>query len=481
MLPGAPRITLSGDMADAPLPAAPALSADLAGWAVTATFDSLPRDVVDATKLRVMDILGLSLAGAESPIGRSTRKAVVAMSPAGPSRLAGTGDRVGATFAALANGTCSQALEYDDTHNESIVHMSSPSVAAALALADAARIPGRELLTAIAIGNEVSCRVGSVASGQFHKRGFHPTGLFAAFGSTVLAARLLGLDQQAAAHATGICGSLAAGILECWVDGTDTKFLHAGWAAQSGITAAFLARAGATGAVRVFEGRFGFFASHLQQPDAPPDFSRITAELGRRWDSRNASFKPFPSAHVIHPYIDAVLHLRRQHGIDPADIVSVEVPVAPFIVGIVCEPVEEKYAPATTSHCRVSLQYTLAEALVRGRLGKDAHRPEDFTSPDILALARKVSYVADPAYPGPGRFKGEARITLRDGRTFHRVEEYNRGSMEHPMSYDELRSKFDENASGFLAPGQRTELADAIARLEALDDASEIMSLAVRR
>src|SRR4029077_9079097 len=118
-------------------------------------FEDLPADVVEATKLRVMDVIGLSLAGAETPFGKSTRAAVVALSPPGPCRILGFGDRVGVTAAALANGALSQALEYDDTHNESIVHMSSPAVAAALALAETRLVPGPDLITAIALGNEI--------------------------------------------------------------------------------------------------------------------------------------------------------------------------------------------------------------------------------------------------------------------------------------------------------------------------------------
>jgi 2-methylcitrate dehydratase PrpD len=454
------------------------LAADIARWAATAPFDTLPSDIIETTKLRALDIIGLSLAGADSPLGRSTRAAVTALSPSGPCTVLGTGDKAGVTSAALANGTFSQALEYDDTHNESIVHMSSPSVAAALAMAETVPVSGRELIAAIAIGNEVSCRVGSVSAGQFHKRGFHPTGLFGGFGAAALASRLLGLDSDATARALGICGSFAAGILECWVDGTDTKFLHAGWAAQGGIAAAHLAAAGATGAGEVFEGRFGFFASHLQKTDVAPDFSRINGALGERWDSRNSSFKPFPAAHVIHPYIDAVLRLRREHGIRPSDVERIHVPVAAFIVGIVCEPTAEKHAPATMSHCRVSMQYTLAEALYRGSLGRDAYRDEFRVNPEVLALARRVHYSVDPSYPGPGRFKGEARITLKDGRVVETVEEFNRGSAENPMSSADLRAKFDENAAGFLDASARDRLADSIGRLEDLPDAGVLATLA---
>jgi formyltetrahydrofolate-dependent phosphoribosylglycinamide formyltransferase len=457
----------------------PPLSSALATWAARITFDQLPADVIEATKLRVLDVLGLSLAGAETGFGRATRQAVLAISGQGPCHIAGFGDRVSVTAAAFANGAFSQALEFDDTHNESIVHMSSPAVAAALALAETVPVTGRELIAAIAIGNEISCRVGSVSSGELHKRGFHPSGLFATFGAVYLASKLLKLDAPAMARAAGIAGSFASGLLECWVDGTQTKFLHPGWSAQSGIVAAHLARAGATGPARVFEGRWGLFASHLQDENAHRDFSRIDARLGELWESRNSSFKPFPAAHVIHPYITAILRLRAKHSIQPPEVESIDCPVTSFIVPIVCQPADEKLAPTSDSHGRVSLPYSLAEALYRGELGKNAYRSESLRNPEILALARRVRYYVDPDYPGPGRFKGAVHITLKDGRSFLEVEEYNRGSAENPMTYEELRAKFDENASAFLSPQERGRLAGEIRRLEDLPDASVLARLAV--
>lgn len=453
-------------------------SAALAGWARELSFDLLPPDVVESTRLRVLDTIGLALAGAETAFGRATLEAAKALSPPGPCRVLGTGDRLGVGASAMVNGALAQALEYDDTHIESIVHMSSPAVAAALALAEIGRVRGKDLITAIALGNEISCRAGSVSSGELHRRGFHPTGLFTTMGVAYLAAKLLGLDADATARAAGIAGSFASGLLECWVDGTQTKFLHPGWSAHSGIAAAMLARAGVTGPAQVFEGRWGLFAAHVQDAGAHRDFTRLCEGLGERWESRHSSFKPFPAAHVIHPYISALLRLREKHGIRAAQVQRIECPVAAFIVSIVCEPVSEKYAPASDSHGRVSLQYSLAEALWRGSLGKDAYAPESLRNPEILALARRVHYYADPAYPGPGRFKGEVRVTLAGGAVFHEVEEHNRGSAENPMSYAELRAKFDQNAAGFLAPARRDELARAIQRLEDLPDAGALAGLA---
>jgi 2-methylcitrate dehydratase PrpD len=184
---------------------------------------------------------------------------------------------------------------------------------------------------------------------------------------------------------------------------------------------------------------------------------------------------------VLHPYISAILRLRSRHGIAPADVESIECPVTAFIVGIVCEPTAEKFAPASDSHGRVSLQYSLAEALMLGALGKNAYSADSLGNREILALARRVRYHVDPAYPGPGRFKGEVKITLKDGRTFHELEEYNRGSAENPMSYEELRAKFDENASGFLSAARRDKLARDIGNLETLADASELVTSACSR
>ena len=454
------------------------LSLELATWASRVAFDDLPPDVVRATKLRVLDVIGLSLAGAQTPFGCSVREAAVALSSGGPCRIFGTGDGVNVAMAAFANGAFSQALEYDDTHNESIVHMSSPAVSAALAIADTTRVSGRDLITAIALGNEISCRAGSVAPGQFHRRGFHPSGLFATFGVTYLAGRLLGLDAEAMARAAGISGSFASGILECWVDGTQTKFLHPGWSAQSGIVAAFLARSGTTGPAQVFEGRWGLFATHLQDADVARDYSRLTHELGTRWDSRNASFKPFPAAHVLHPYIDAILRLRAG-GLRAGDVEWIDCPVAPFIVTIVCEPASEKLAPASDSHGRVSLQYTLAEALVRGSLNRYAYSADSLRDPEILALARRVRFQADPTFPGPGRFKGAVTVTLTSGKTMTEIEEYNRGSAENPMTDAELRAKFDENAEGFLPAAARDRVAGAALSLEQMPDARALVDFLV--
>ena len=154
-------------------------------------------------------------------------------------------------------------------------------------------------------------------------------------------------------------------------------------------------------------------------------------------------------------------------------------PVAGYIVPIVCEPVAEKRRPNTDSHGRVSLQYTLAEALHFGELGKDAYQPASLRNPDILRLADLVSYRVDASFPGPERFKGVVRVVLNSGATYEAIEENTRGSAENPMTRDELLAKFETNAATILPAEQSRRLIAAVSELEAASDASTLVQLAI--
>lgn len=455
-------------------------SEQLAQWCARLEFSDLPADVVASTKLRVLDVIGLALAAVNMPTGKSVRAAALAMGSGSDARIVGSGDRVPAMQAALANGTMAQALEYDDTHNETVIHISSPMVATALAMGEMVKASGEQVITAIAAGNEITCRIGLVAPQQFHKVGFHPSGVIGTFGTAYTAGKLLGLTPLQMRNAAGIAGSQASGILACREDGTQSKFLHPGWSALSGIAAALLARSDYTGPAPVFESRFGLFASHVQDRNYPLDYARMTAGLGETWESRNTSFKPYPVAHVIHSFLDAILHLHRNEGLRADNVDKIVCPIAQYMIPVVCEPVAEKSAPASDSHGRVSLQFSLAEALVRGRLGVDAYSNEALQNPAILALARKVSYVVDEDAPGRGQYKGWVIAHTKDGRKFERIEPYNRGSAENPMAADDVRAKFRENAARTLGAQTLDAIIAAADRLERAPQISSLVDLTIR-
>ena len=451
------------------------LSLELAEWTLGLRYEDLPERVVADVKLRILDTLGLVISGASTPMGRAVHAASGDLGSGRRARLIPSGKRTSAPTAALAHGTQAHAEDFDDTHNESIMHSSAPVVATVLALGEPVRASGREAVVLVAAGNELDCRLGLVAPGRFHDRGFHPTSVLGSLTSALLAARLLGLDAPGGAHAAGIAGSQASGILEAYEDGTWSKTLHPGWAAHAGVTAGMLARAGFTGPRTVLEGRFGVFRSFLGGSGTPLDFGRATAGLGDTWEQLESSFKPYPCAHAIHSFVDAALESRARLGVRPGDIASVEATVAPHFVELICEPRDVKTRPRTPTHARASLQYAVAAALHAGSLGPEHYTEASIEEPAVLALAGRVSWTPDPSPPPTTQYKGVITIKTADGRRGTVEVAHNRGSRENPMTRDELVAKFHACARSVSAH-QRRRIADMVLALEAVGCIGEVVS-----
>lgn len=235
-----------------------------------------------------------------------------------------------------------------------------------------------------------------------------------------------------------------------------------------------------TGPATVLEGRFGLFASHVQDKAVARDFERATRGLGDLWESRNASFKPYPCAHIIHSFLDALLKLRAEHGLTGDQVEEIVCPVAAYMVGVMCEPREEKLAPPNDVRARVSLQWSMAEAMHRGRLGGDAYAPESLKDPTIAALAKRVSYRIDESAPGTERYKGWVIVRTKDGRTLERVQDSNHGSPADPMTPDEIRAKFAENAARALPEGRAAAVVEAVEELDRAEGVETLLDLCVK-
>ena len=426
-------------------------------------YDDIPTDLVAATKLRLLDTIGVALAASTLPIGRAMRDAVVAMGVAGANHILGFGDPVAPVMGALANGGLAHAMLADDTHNETLIHVTGPVFSVGFTLGEASRLSGRDCLTAIVGGAEMTCRVGVAAPARVHKYGFHGTSVYGTFGATYAAGKLLPLDERKLSHAVGIAGSMASGLNQSWADGSWTNFMHSGWAAHSGLTAAMLAQHGYTGPREIFEGHAGFFRAHIQDPEYQVDYSRMLDDLGSRWESRNISLKPYPNAHFIHPFVDALLALRSEHSIDPADVERIVTPIADYMVPIVCEPALAKQEPKGQGDSRASLPFALASAMQYGKLGFEEYLEERLADPAVRSLAHRVEYVIDPDVPPSRHFKGNVIVELSDGRRFERIEPINRGNVDNPMRREDVVEKFRDHAR-LAVPQER------IPRIEALVD-----------
>ncbi len=447
-------------------------------WLDTLSFDAIPQAVVADAKLRFLDIIGVSLAASAAPVGEVARRTALRLGAGAEATILGFGDKVPAASAALANGTMAHALDYDDTHNESVIHVSAPVVTAALAAGELAKASGKAVLTAAIGGAEIICRIGCVTPSGFHKRGFHPTGVVGTFGAALISGKLLGLNAVQLCNAMGVAGSQASGILEFFSDGSWAKRLHPGWAAHSGIIAAYLAGESFTGPATVLEGRFGLFATHIGPGEYPME--RLTDKLGEDWTCVRTSFKPYPCGHVVHPFLDAILALYREEGLRAEDVERITCPTAEWMLPIMCEPREVKLVPETDYHAKFSFQYSLAAALYFGRLGVEAFTDEAIRKSEILALASKVYNVIDKTAPDPSRFKGWVIVKTKSGRVLERIVDDNWGSERNPISPDDVRNKFRENARLVLTEQKVEQVIDAVDKLETARDTSEIVTMCTR-
>ena len=179
----------------------------LAEWVRGLQLKDLPENIVADAKLRVLDILGTTLAASSFESSKGVRDAAVRTGAGNDARIIGHGDYANTAGAALANGTMAHALDYDDTHLESVVHISAPVVTTALTIGEAIKASGEEVLTAIVASAEVGCRIGSVAPKAFHLQGFHATAVVGTFAAAATAAKLFGLNANQTANALGIAGS----------------------------------------------------------------------------------------------------------------------------------------------------------------------------------------------------------------------------------------------------------------------------------
>ncbi len=462
----------------------PTLSEQAARWIKSVQYADFPDEVMADAKLRVLDYIGLILATASMPVGKTFRDGVLEIEDLGNTRgegatILGFGDTTSPLWATIANGGMSHALDYDDTHNETVNHITGPVASAALSLGEKFDIDGKEFLTTVAAGNELSCRIGLCAPAPLLTLGWHPTSVIGTLAAGQVAGRLLGLSEEHLKDTMGLTGSQAAGLMEHFQDGTLVKSMHPGWNAHSGMVAAYLAKNGLTGPATILEGRNGIFRTHVQKEGTEFTFERMMKDIGKEWEILNASYKPYPCAHIIHPFLDALLYLYREEGIRADNVKTITCMVADYLVPISLEPADEKTRPRTDYHGRFSLQYSLGAALYFGRLGVEACSEENIIDPDILAQVDKVTYEIDENAPSTRQFKGWVKIETTDGRELEKIVDHNWGSKENPMTPTDIQQKFKENAVLFLPESKADAIIEIVDKLEQLASIRELIKLCV--
>ena len=398
----------------------------------------VPREM--AEKL-LIDVAGLCVAARRTDYARAS---LAGWEASGGCTAIGHSRTLDAAGAAFVNGTAAHGEDFDDTFEGGPVHAGAVIVPAVLAIAERNKIEGRDALRGIAVGAEVMCRASLVAPKLIHKAGFHPTAVLGAMGAAAAAATALRFSKHQFVNALGIAGSMAAGIIEYLAEGAWTKRMHPGWAAQSGIRAADLARAGFVGPRAVFEGTHGLFHGFARTADG--DWDKLVGGFGERWVANSLAFKPYACGTMTQPYVDCARRLA-QKGVRAEEVVEMVCEAAEGTVHRLWEPLADKQRPPNAYFAKFSQPYCIAAGFVLGHAGLEAFTEERVRDGRLRSLAAKVRYEIDPDNPYPDEFTGHVRARLKDGRTLEERQGHLRGGRNEPLSRAEIEEKFRLNCA----------------------------------
>ncbi len=426
----------------------------------------------------ILDWLACCIRGSAEQPGGIIRRVVAVQGKGEEATVFGAAPlRTTALNAALANGAFSHALDMDDLHNASIIHLGTVVVPAALAVAEQTGASGPALITAVAAGYEVGARVGEAVNPEAYFY-WHTTGTAGTFGAAAAAASLLGLDAGQTAHCLGSAGSQAAGLWEFLRDGAMSKTLHAGKAAMNGILAAVLAREGFTGATAILEGEKGF----CRAMSPAPRLDKLTAGLGNgAYKIDENSFKPYAACKHCHPAINAAQLLRARSGFDPARIAAVVVRTNAVAENLVNNP-----APRNAYGSKFSLQYCTAAAFRYGRVGVEEFAPDRAADAELRRLMGCVAVEVDPGLDdeyrrNPDKWSALVIATTDDGLCHRQFIAYPKGDPQNPVTYAETEEKFRSLAGGVSAPPTAEALLKTVAGLEDVPDVRDRLAFLTGR
>lgn len=450
------------------------ISSGIADWVRRTKLEDLPPEVVEGAKLRALDLTGVMLASKDIGLMKSAKKAWTATDPGTGAAPIGSKEAMSVTNAAFLNGIAASALEFDDTYLPTTMHASGLILSVCYPEAQRGKVTGQGLIESMVLASELMIRLSIVSQQDWFRFGIHPTGSFGPYGGVATLGKLRGSDAETMVRAFGHAGSMSTALTAAFEDGTSTKNLHVGFAAANAFRAMALAEQGITGPTAVFEGKFGWYRAHVQTSDER-HYERITTELGKEWLVLEIASKQYPVAYPLMPHIEAAITLRDKYGIKPEDVVEVDAYIMERTFANLCEPVELKVKPLTTWHGRISLQHTIAEALVKGKMDKTAYSEEAIRDPVINALAAKVRHHADPKATDKLRSRARVVARLKDGREVeHEIDDF-RGTRRNPITVDGYLAKFHANVDDILPAPVVDKAVDTFLNLEKVGDIGPLL------
>ncbi len=437
----------------------PTVTKPLAEYLAKARFDDLPPPVRREAVRTLLNWVATALGGAHHTATDRACAAVIPFAGKPQAGLIARRERLDAMNAALLNGIAGHVLDFDDTHLPTVIHPSTAVVPVLLAMSEYKPIGGADLLNALVLGVETSCRIGNAVSPEHYDIGWHITGTAGVFGAAAATARLLGLDARQTGWALGIAASQPVGLQESL--GYMNKSFNAGRAAANGMMAAFLAAQNFESSDRMIE------APHGWAPivSTKQDYAQITEGLGTRFEILRNAYKPFPCGVVMHPSLDAALKLRAA-GVKAQDVARIDLKVHPRTMILTGRP-----TPTDGMESKFSVYHGVAVALIVGAAGEKEFSAAAVNDPRVLALRAKVFPVVESSLAAD---QVDMTVTLKDGTKRHQFITHAIGSANTPMTDAEIDRKFLGLADGVVPAAQAQRIMALCRGMEGLKDAGEL-------
>jgi 2-methylcitrate dehydratase PrpD len=458
------------------------VTAYAADFILKTRYEDIPAEVIELARKSILDGLGLALCGSVAESGEIVRRYLKSMGVTGTTNGAtviGSPLKAPVRFAAFANGVGIHADDYDDTQLAVaedrvyglLTHPTAPALPGALALAETKSMTGKQLLLAYNIGVELECKIAEAIAPRHYEDGFHTTGTVGVFGSAASAVKLLGFDRAHVLTALGIAASEGAGLRENF--GTMTKPLHAGRAAESGITAAELAGLGWTATDTVLEAPRGFFKA----AGGGYDSTAIMGKLGKPWTfiSPGISIKPYPSGSLSHPGMTEMERLIKEHQIQPEQVELVEVGTNKNNINALIH-----HQPKTSLQGKFSMEFCMSVLLLYRKAGLLEFTDEVVNRPAVQQMISRVKFGVDPVAEAAGYNKMTTiiRVHLKDGRTISGRADFAKGSPMIPMSFDDEIAKFLDCAAFAKWPAAKAKaVVEMVRKLEDVPDVRRLTAL----
>ena len=452
------------------------ISQKIAELAVNLRYEDLPEKVRQRTAYLLMDLLG-SIIGSKE-IESSKIAAELALEFGGPeeSTVVGYGRKVAAHNAAFANAIQGYAFDFADDHNESNAHPSVASIPASLAVGEKLGASGKKVIEAIALGNEVVCRLGSAFLGKTYYQGFHPSSTCGTFGATISVAKLLDLDVQQTVYAQGIAGSQVGGLMSWNTSGSYTKRVQAGHPAMVGVISGLMAQKGFNGPPEIIEGRDGFMQAYSYQLQY--DTNLITDGLGEEWTFANSSIKVYPCCRYSAGHLDACLDIVARNRPDPDKIAKIFIRSSDYTIRLLAMP--RKLDPQNVVDTQFSMPWQAAIALIDGKIDVDTFTEENIHRPDVRALMKNVEWVVDEEFERryPEHYSCAVTVTMEDGQEYTSVVDDPKGDYRNPVTQEDMEEKFKNLARREIADEDKIQrIIDFIQNIHMADDIGELFAL----